>query len=326
MEEMKCRAREEKNGIKKISVTIPCYNEEENVYEMYAAVTELMQRYDGIYDYEILFSDNDSTDGTRAILRNIAEEDRHVKVIMNARNFGPERSGWNSMFRAAGDVVVNIPCDFQAPPELILQGIKLWEEGSLIVCGQKRKSRENKIKFFLRQVFYGIIKLMSDVKQYDNLTGLILMDRTIMEAVRAAYEPGDEFRFLIADLGYKIRILQYEQQKRRAGKSSYNMARCFDFAITSLVNTSWVPLRLATVAGVLVSAACFLLGVVYFVYKLVHWDTFDAGIAPLLIGMFFIGSVPPLFIGSVGEYVGSVLRKISKDPLVVEEETINFDE
>jgi len=312
--------------MKKISICICCYNEEGNVYEMYAAVTAQMLRFNGIYDYEIIFSDNDSKDNTRSILRKIAKEDKHVKVIFNTRNFGPNRSGWNCTFRATGDAVIGIVCDFQTPPELIPEWIHCWEEGNLVVCGQKKKSKENIIKNFMRQIFYGIIKLLSDVPQYDNLVGLTLLDKEVMEVIRETYEPDVELRFLLAELGYKIKIIQYEQQERKSGKSSYNISRYFDFAISALVNTSWVPLRLATVTGFLASAICFLLGIVYLIYKLTHWETFSMGIAPLLIGMFFIGSIQLLFIGMLGEYIGSVLRKISKNPLVVEEETINFVE
>lgn len=312
--------------MKKISICICCYNEEGNVYAMYEAVTAQMSKFNGIYDYEIIFSDNDSKDHTRSILRKIAKEDKHVKVILNTRNFGPNRSGWNCILRAQGDAVIGIVCDFQTPPELIPEWIHWWEEGNLVVCGQKKKSKENKIIFLLRQIFYGIIKALSDVPQYDNLVGLTLLDKKAMNVIREAYEPDIEIRFLLAELGYKVKIVQYEQQKRKAGKSSYNIFKYLDFAISALVNTSWVPLRLATVIGVLASAVCFLLGVVYLIYKLTHWDTFSMGMAPLLISMFFISSVQLLFIGMVGEYIGAVLRKISKNPLVVEEETINFDE
>lgn len=312
--------------MKKVSICICCYNEEANVYEMYTAVSEEMQKLKEKYDYEIIFSDNDSKDNTRYILRNIAENDKRVKVILNTRNFGPVRSGWNCAFRATGDCAIGLPCDFQTPPDLIPEWLRLWEEGAQIVCGQKVRSRESKLKYFLRNIFYWIIKMASDIPQYDNLVGLTLTDKKVLDFMRTAYEPDVDFRFLVADLGYKIKIVPYEQQRRAKGKSSYNIARYFDFAITSLVNTSWVPLRLATVSGVFLSAVCFIMGIVYLAYKLIYWDTFDAGMAPLLIGMFFIGAVQLLFIGIVGEYVGAILRKISKSPVVVEEEVINFDD
>lgn len=311
--------------MRKISICICCYNEEGNVYEMYLAVSEEMRKLEYKYDHEIIFSDNDSKDDTRSILKNIAQKDTHVKVIFNTRNFGPVRSGWNCAFRATGDCVIGFPCDFQTPVELIPRVIRLWEEGNKIVCGQKVRSRENKFKFFLRSVFYKIIRSSSEIPQYEHLAGITLTDKGILDNMREVYEPDVDFRFLVADLGHKIRIVPYEQQKRRKGRSSYNVIRYLDFAITALVNTSQLSLRLATIMGILASIICFASGCVYLIYKFLHWHTFDAGTAPILIGMFFIGSVQLLFIGMIGEYVGLILKRLSKSPLVVEEETINFD-
>ncbi len=312
--------------LKKISICICCYNEEGNVGEMYQAVSKEMKNLQNRYDYEILFADNASQDNTRTILRRIAQQDTRVKVIFHTRNFGTVRSFWNCFFRAQGDAVLALPCDFQVPPESIPDWVRYWEEGNLLVCGQKVKSKENPLKFFLRKVYYGTIQLMSDIPQYYGLTGMVLVDRSLIGQMREACEPDVDFRHLVAELGYSIKLVPYEQQKRREGASSYNLSRYFDFAVTSLVNTSWMPLRMATVAGTATAGICFLLGVVYLVYKLVHWYSFDAGMAPLLIGMFFIGSVQLLFIGIVGEYVGAVLRRVKKSPLVVEEETMNFEE
>ncbi len=315
-----------KETMKKISICICCYNEEGNVYEMYKAVSKEMIKLKESYDYEIIFADNASEDSTRAILRRIAQEDTHVKVILHTRNFGTVRSFWNCFFRAQGDAVLALPCDFQVLPESIPDWIRYWEEGNLLVCGQKVKSKENPLKFFLRKLYYDTIQVMSDITQYYGLVGLTLVDRSLISQMRQACEPDVDFRHLVAELGYSIKLVPYEQQKRREGKSSYNLSRYFDFAVTSLVNTSWMPLRIATVAGTAAAGICFLLGMVYLVYKLLHWYSFDAGMAPLLIGMFFIGSVQLLFIGIVGEYVGAVLRRVKKSPFVVEEEALNFAE
>lgn len=312
--------------MRKISVCVACYNEEANVYPMYMAITKQLAKYTDRYDYEILFEDNDSADGTRKILRDIAREDKRVKVIFNTRNFGPARSGMNCLFRATGDVVVSLPCDFQVPPELIEEYIGYWEQGNLIVFGQKLESEENKFKFFLRKVYYKIIKIFSDVPQYNQLCGMALIDKKILGVIKEAYEPEVSLRHLIPELGYKMKIVPYKQQKRRAGKSGYNIYRYFDFAITSLTNTSYLPLRLSVIMGGIMAVICFMAGVIYLIYKLIHWNTFNAGVAPILIGIFFIGSVQLFFIGILGEYIGAILRKISKHPLVVEEETINFDD
>lgn len=311
--------------MKKISICIPCYNEEGNVYEMYLAVTREMEKLKRDYDYEIIFSDNDSEDHTQMILRDLAQNDKHVKVIINLRNFGPYPSGWNCYFHASGDAVLSIACDFQSPPELIGEYIRLWEEGSLVVCGQKNKAQENKAVFWLRNLYYRIMRMMSDTVQQERLQGLYLMDRSVVSRLKEAYEPGNDPIFLVMELGYKIRAVPYEQQKRKSGRSSYNVAKYFDTAVTALVNSSYVPLRTATILGAVSSLICFLIGVVYLVYKLLCWNSFNAGMAPMLIGMFFIGSIQLLYIGILGEYIGSILRKISKHPLVVEKETINFD-
>lgn len=318
--------RQRRTAMKKISVCVPCYNEKDNVRPMYIAITKQMSKYTGQYDYEIVFEDNDSKDGTKEILRDIAREDKRVKVIFNTRNFGPSRSGMNCNFRAIGDVIVSLPCDFQVPPELISEYLKFWEQGHLIVCGQKTESEESKFKYFLRKIYYKIIKIFSDIPQYDQMCGLTVIDRKIMDVIRHAYEPEVAFRHLIAELGYKIKLVPYKQQERRAGKSSYNIFRYFDFAITSLINTSYLPLRLLVLVGLITSAISFLIGVIYLIYKLTHWYSFDAGMAPILIGMFFLGSIQLFFMGIIGEYIASILRKISKQPLVVEEEVINFDD
>lgn len=312
--------------MKKISVCIPCYNEESNIYPMYVAITEQMDKFTGRYNYEIVFEDNASEDGSKNILRNIAYDDQHVKVIFNTRNFGPSRSGMNCISRATGDIVILIPCDFQVPPALIEEYIAFWEQGNLIVYGQKLESEENKFKFFLRKIYYKIINFFSDIPQYDQLSGLVLLDRNILKTIIKVYEPEISLRHLIPELGYKIKVVPYKQQKRRAGKSSFNIYRYFDFAITSLVNTSYLPLRLFVIGGFFMSIICFLIGIIYLIYKLSHWSSFNTGTAPILIGMFFIGSIQMFFIGILGEYIGAILRKISKHPLVIEEETINLDD
>lgn len=311
--------------MKKISICIPCYNEETNIMDAYDRVTNVMKSLDR-YDYEIIFADNASKDNSAEIFYQLADQDKHVKVIFNFRNYGPMRSGKNACFRATGDAIISIPCDMQEPPEMIPEFVKEWEKGNLIVWGQKTKSKENPIKYFLRGVYYKIIQNFSDVPQYEQTTAFGITDRSVYDMVRDLNEPNMAVRHLVADLGYPVKLIPYTQEQRKKGKSSYNIWRYFDFALNSLVMTSRVPLRLTTIFGVICSLISFLMGMVYLIYKLICWDTFLAGMAPVVIAVFFLGSVQILTIGMVGEYVGSILTKVTKRPLVLERECLNFEE
>lgn len=307
----------------KISITVPCYNEEKNVRPMAETLISIMEQLD--YDYEIVFTDNDSKDKTKEILRELAAENKKIKVLINNRNYGVGgRSGRNTLRYLSGDAILYLPCDFQEPPELIPQFIKYWEEGYKVVCGQKIGSKEGKIKYFCRCLFYKIIDRFSDVPQYRNMSGLSLADREVYEE----YMKTDEelqFRYALADMGYEIKLVQYVQQKRRSGKSSYNLWRYLAFALTSMVNTSTTPLRIMTIVGFCMSLISFLISVIYLVMKLILWHRFQAGVAPVLIGMLFLGSVQLLFLGIMGEYIGVILKKVSRRPDVILSEKINFD-
>lgn len=311
--------------MKKISVCVACYNEEENVENMYNKLKEVM---DGLvnYDYEILFSDNCSTDSTPSILRRIAGKDKKVKVIFNMRNYGPNRSGLNCIFRATGDAVIGMPCDFQEPPEMIPVFVEEWEKGNKVVWGQKIKSKENPIKFFLRKVFYKIIKNFSENPQIENTTGFGIMDAEVINCVKETGEIKEELRNLIPELGYAVKLIPYTQQKRMAGKSSYNLARYLNFSIDTLITTSRLPLRMATILGSIVSVICLIIFIVYFVYKLIHWYSFEVGMFPVICGIFLIGAIEIMFIGIIGEYIGILIQRTEKRPLVLEKEALNFDE
>lgn len=309
---------------KKISICVPTYNEEGNVYNMYKSLSAVMADMTD-YDYEILFEDNKSADRTPEILREIAGNDKKVKVILNMTNVGHVRSGRNCMFRATGDAVINIVCDFQEPVELIPQFISEWEKGNLIVMGQKTSSEESSIKYHFRSLYYRIIQNFSDSKQLTHVTSFGLFDRSIVDVIRMVNEPNMSVRHIVAELGYDVKLIQYKQKERASGKSSYNLLRYADFAINSLVNTSFLPLRLATILGSIAAVISFLIGVVYLVLKLIYWDIFIAGTAPILIALSFLGSVLLLYIGVLGEYIGVILRKVSKRPLVIEKEVLNFD-
>ncbi len=311
--------------MKHISVMTPCYNEEGNIQTIYQAVKE---QFDCLkaYTYEHIFIDNCSTDHSREILRRIAKQDKHVKVIFNARNFGPNRSGAYGMLQATGDALICIVCDMQDPPEMIPVFLKKWEEGYKVVMGQKTKSKENPIMFQIRKCYYRIMDTLSETEHLENVTGYGLFDREVLAMIRWMDDPEPYIRGLITQLGYKWCLVEYTQKQRQLGKSSYNFNRYFDFAMTGLTHVSRKPLRVLTLSGMVLSTISFILAVVYLIMKLAHWYRFDMGMAPVLIGMFLLGSVQILFLGILGEYIGAILIRVSKRPMVVEEERINFEE
>ncbi|MCR5487739.1 MAG: glycosyltransferase [Lachnospiraceae bacterium] len=310
-----------------ISIVICCYNEEDNIELMYQAVSKEMASFPQ-YDYEIIFEDNDSEDRSQEILKRICSQDEHVKAILNQCNFGPDRSYVNCLVSSSGDAVISIPCDFQEPPELIPQFIQGWEEGYEIVWGQKVTSKENKISRICRNIYYSVINFFSDYKQLSNVTGFGLVDRRVLDTalITMNQDPLVHIRHIVCEYGFKIKLLPYEQQKRMRGKSSYNIFRYYQFAVTSLCNTSLKPLRIMTVIGMITALLSLLVALIYLIYKLTHWDTFDAGIAPIVIGMFFVAAVQLFCIGLLGEYIGVIMRKITQRPIVLEKGRINFEE
>ncbi|MCI9198946.1 MAG: glycosyltransferase family 2 protein [Lachnospiraceae bacterium] len=309
--------------MKTISLFTPCYNEEGNIYALYKSVTEVMKKIPE-YDYEYIFIDNASTDNTQNILRKIAEEDKRVKAIFNVRNFGPSRSGSYGFFQTSGDVSICLACDFQDPPELIPEFIKKWEEGYKVVWGKKLDSEESKWMYAIRSLYYTIVKSMAESKQYDNVTGFGLYDREVMDLLRKSNDPTPNLRNLIGEYGYEVGMVEYHQPKRKSGKSSYNFFKYYTVAINSLIITSRVPLRIATFFGTIVAGLSFFVGLIYFILKLIFWDSFSFGMAPLVSGLFFLGAVQLLFIGILGEYIGEILVRQMNRPLVVEKERINF--
>ena len=308
---------------KKISFCIACYNEVDNVEELVKRIKAVMEKEP--YVYEIIFSDNASTDGTQDVLRKLAEQDKRVKVIINTRNYGPRKSPRNALGYCTGDAVISIAADLQDPPELIPKFLRHWEEGYKLVYGQKTSSEEGIIKYKLRTLYYNIINVFSTVPQYKHISGICLNDKNVLKELLNS-DPDASFRILIAELGYPVKLIPYKQNKRKNGKSSYSISKYFDFALNSLILTSTAPLRLATVIGCVMSVLCFCVGLVYLILKLLYWHQFSAGMAPLLIGMFFLGSVQLLFIGLVGEYVGVILKRVTKQLPVIEKEKINLEE
>ena len=304
---------------------MPCYNEEENVVPMSEAIVELFTTQLPQYDYELLFIDNDSHDNTRPLLRQICAKNPKIKAIFNAKNFGQFNSPYYGILQTTGDCVISMVCDFQDPLELIPQYLQEWENGYKIVIGIKTSSKENKLVYFLRSIYYKMIKKFSNVEQIEHFTGSGLYDREFVEVLRNLKDPTPFLRGIVAELGYKRKEIPYEQPQRRAGKTHNNWYSLYDAAMLSFTSYTKIGLRLATFIGIFVGALSFIIAIVYLIMKLVFWDTFTAGMAPVIIGMFFLGSVQLFFLGFMGEYILSMNQRIMNRPLVIEEERINFD-
>lgn len=306
-----------------ISVVTPCYNEEENIKEVYNQVKNVFAKLPQ-YTYEHIFIDNASQDQTVATLKEIAREDKKVKIIVNTRNFGHIRSPYYGLLQSRGDATISLVADLQDPPSLITDFIKRWEAGYKVVIGIKKRSKESMLMFAVRKLFYSIIGRLSEVKQIKNFMGFGLYDKKVVEILRSLNDPYPYFRGLISDLGFELARVEYTQPTRRRGITKNNFYTLYDMAMLGITNHSKVPLRIATMLGFLVSFLSVLVAVGYFIYKLIFWDSFNVGMAPLVIGLFFFSAVQLFFIGIIGEYIGSIHTQVLKRPLVIEKERINF--
>jgi polyisoprenyl-phosphate glycosyltransferase len=311
--------------MKTISIVSPCFNEEENVSDLYLQVKEVFKKLPG-YNYEHIFIDNDSSDKTVQILKEILKDDPNVKVIVNIRNFGHIRSPFYGMLQSKGDATILIVSDLQDPPSMITDFIHKWEEGYKIIVGVKTKSKENKLMFLIRKMFYNLISKLSETDQIKNFTGFGLYDRQFIEILRNLEEPYPYFRGLISEFGFYRIAIPYTQPRREKGMTKNNFYTLYDMAMLGFVNHSKLPLRLASFIGFTVSFLSFLVALIYLVYKLIFWNNFSVGIAPLVIGIFFFGGVQLFFLGIIGEYVGAIFTQVKKRPLVIEKERINFDD
>ena len=314
--------------MKKISIMVPCYNETENVIPMSEAVVSLFT--DGgplsSYDYELLFIDNCSTDGTREKLEDICSNNKNIKAIFNVTNFGQFNSPFHGMCQTTGDCTVTLCCDFQDPVELIPRFVEEWEKGHKIVSGIKKSSKEPGIIYLARTIYYKMIKGMSNVKMIEHFTGFGLYDKTFIALLRELDDPIPFIRGIVAEYGdgFNRIEVEYEQEKRRAGKSHNNFYTLYDAAMLSFTSYTKVGLRLATFFGAGISFISIMIGLVYLVLKLCFWDKFTAGYAPMMIGVFVLGGIQIFFIGLIGEYILNINTRIIKRPVVVEEKRINF--
>jgi len=311
--------------MKLISVITPCYNEQENVRELYRQVRAAFEAI-GRYRYEHIFIDNASRDRTVAILKEIAAADRNVKVIVNTRNFGHVRSPYHALMQTSGEAVIGLAADLQDPPSLIPQFLEKWEQGYKVALGVKSSTEESWPMSWIRRRYYDLIGRLSNIEIVKNTTGFGLLDRRVVEILRSMNEAYPYIRGLISEIGFPVAVVEYAQPKRKRGATKNNFFTLFDLAMLGITTHSKFPLRLATLAGFGLSALSLLAAVIYLVAKLLFWYRYPAGVAPLLIGLFLTFSVQLFFLGLIGEYIGAVHTQTLRRPLVVEKERINFDD
>ena len=308
---------------KLISIVTPCYNEEGNVEELHRRIVAQFEQLPG-YDFEHIYIDNASTDGTVAAIRRLASADLRVNAIVNTRNFGIIRSSNYALLQARGDAIINMASDMQEPPELIVEFVRQWEAGFKVVVGVKPQSKETPAMFALRRLYYATVGRIADVKLIAHYTGFGLYDRAVIEHVRAIDDRYPYFRGLIADLGYTHAEVPYLQPLRTRGISKSNFYALYDMAMLGITGHSKVPIRIATMGGFALSALSLIMAIVYLAYKLIYWDEFSLGVAPILIGFFFFASVQLFFIGVLGEYIANIHTHVQNRPMVVERERINL--
>lgn len=310
--------------MKTLTILTPCYNEELNVREVYRRVRDVIAGL-GKYRYEHIFIDNASTDNTVPILKHIAREDHNVKVIVNTRNFGHVRSPMHAVNQASGDAVIGVVADLQDPPELIEELVRHWENGFPVVLAIKKSSEENSLMFWLRQKYYRLVRRLSQTETYEDFTGFGLFDHKVIDLIKTFHDPYPYFRGMVAEIGLPHAKVYYNQPRRKRGKTKNNFYTLYDLAMLGITNLSKVPLRVVTFTGFGCALLCVLISLAYAIYKLVYWERFQGGVAPLVIGIFFIASVQMVFMGILEEYIGAIHTLVQNRPLVFEKERINFE-
>ena len=311
---------------KLISIVSHCYNEEENVTELYEQVKAIFSDQLNDYEYEHIYIDNASTDKTVELLKDIAKKDKNLKIIVNSRNFGHLRSPMYAILQARGDVAITIATDLQDPPELIVDFVHAYEEGYNIVIAVKASSQEAGLIFKVRGLYYRLLKKISDTEIYENFSGYGLFDRKTIQALQRMPDAYPFFRGMIAEIGYKVKKIPFHQPIRTKGVTKNNFYTLYDIGILGLINNSKVLLRLSIFIGFIVGCLSITIGFFYFFMKLIYWESLSLGLAPMLIGGSLMFSVLLFFIGILGEYIGQIYTQTLNRPLVFEKERINFEE
>jgi len=309
--------------MKLISILTPCYNEEENVEDLHAQIVQVMSELPG-YEFEHIYIDNASTDGTVPILRRLAAADPRVKVILNARNFGHIRSPFYGILQSHGDAVICMSSDLQDPPILIKEFVRKWEEGYKAVLGVKSRSKETRLLFLMRRLYYRLLRKLSEVPLVENFTGFALYDQQVVQVLRRIEDPYPYIRGLIPEIGFETAKVEFVQPRRKRGITKNNFYTLYDMAMVGFTSNTKIPLRLATILGFITAGISVLVGLFYLIYKLMYWNSFSTGLAPLVVGLFFVGGVQLFFLGIVGEYIGAIYTQVRHRPLVIEKERINF--
>jgi len=310
--------------MKMISIVTSCFNEQENLPELYNQLMDVVKSFKNKYTYEIIVADNNSTDQSPQILRDLATKNKNFKVIFNARNFGPDRSGYNATLQACGDAVVTMASDLQNPPFLIREFIEKWEQGYKVVMTVKTSSKESPLIYILRTIYYKTLAGLSDVKLIPHFTGFGMYDRQVIDILRNLQDPYPYFRGLIADIGFEPALIEFSQPARKHGKSKSNILYLYEEAMLGITSYTKLPLRIATMIGFVTAVISFLIGMFYLIYKLIFWSSFTVGIAPAAIGLFFFASVQLIFLGIIGEYISMIYIHVLNRPLVYEKERLNF--
>lgn len=307
---------------RRISIVTPCFNEIENIGVLYNRICRAMLNLS--YEFEIIFIDNASTDGTPEAIKAIIAEDSRVRLIVNTRNFGHIRSPYYGILQAHGDAVIYLASDLQDPPELIPKFISLWEQGKKVVLAAKPVSKANRVMLLMRSMYYRLVNGIAEVELVKDATGFGLYDQCVINAIRSINDPYPYFRGLVCELGYDIDVVHFEQPRRLKGVSKNNFYSLFDIAMLGIVSHSKVPLRLATIFGFFLALCSFLSAVAFLIYKIIHWHTVPIGLAPFAITVLLLLSVLFVVLGILGEYIGLIYTRIQNRPVVVERERVNF--